>query len=348
MSEAPDFPPFRPFPGLGSGVLMTAAGALPRREPAALVESAVDEVLAGDGENRIGVRVHERPEPDAPWMILAHGLVGDVGSPYVVGTAAKAFARGFHVVRMNARNCGGTEHLAAESYHGGVTGDLLRLVRHLIDGRGATRVCLVGFSLGGNMVLKLAGELGDDAPAELIATASLSPCIDFGAAADRMNASAFGRACQRRFLRSLRGIVRRRKELFEPALDVRGLDRITTIREFDDRYTAPMGGFDGVEHYYAEASGLRVVDRVRVPSLLVAADDDPLVPTRILDRPRVRENSALQVLRSPHGGHVAFLGAARAAGGAGSSDPDRRWGENRLVQFCVERARARGWSGAVW
>ena len=189
------------------------------------------------------------------------------------------------------------------------------------------------------MVLKLAGELGDDAPPELIATASLSPCIDFGAAADRMNASAFGRACQRRFLRSLRGIVRRRKELFDPSLDLRGLDRIRTIRDFDDRYTAPMGRFDGVEHYYAEASGLRVVERVRVPSLLVAADDDPLVPTEVLDRPEVR---------SPHGGHVAFLGAAPAVGGAGSADPDRRWGENRVVQFCVDRARARGWRGAVW
>jgi len=347
VNQVAEFPPFRPFPGLGSGALMTTVGGLRRREPDALRRTAVERVFDGEGRNRVTARCHLQARSDAPCVVLVHGLVGDLGSPYVVGTAAKAYAQGLHVVRLNARNCGGTEALAADSYHGGVTEDLRLVLVHLVEAMAMTRVYLVGFSLGGNMVLKLAGELGSGAPEELAGIATLSPCLDFGAAADRMNATAFGRACQRRFLVSLRQIVRRRKQLHDPGLDLRGIDAIRTIREFDDRYTAPMGGFDGVEHYYAEASAIRLMDRVRVPSLLVASRDDPLVPFEALESPAVRGNGALEVLATDRGGHVAFLGLRPARNGH-YADGDRRWGENRMVQFCMHRERERGAGPTAW
>jgi hypothetical protein len=332
LSGVPDFPPFQPHPGLLGGARMTLIGGLPRRETAALRASAVDRTFDGEDGNRVRARCHPQPRSDAPYVVLLHGLAGDHRSPYVVGTATKAFARGFQVVRLVARSCGGTEELALGSYHGGLTGDVLRVCATLAAERGA-RVYLVGFSIGANVVLKLAGELGPEAPAWLAGVATLSPCLDFGAAADRMGATAFGRFCERRFLGSLRTIVRRRRELHDPALDLDGIDAIRSIRAFDDRYTAPLAGFAGVEHYYAEASAIRLVERVRVPALLIAARDDPLVPFETLERPEVQANPWLRVLATDHGGHVAFLGSAAARAG-GWTDPDLRWGENRLVQLC--------------
>jgi predicted alpha/beta-fold hydrolase len=328
---------------------MTVAGALPRREPDALQRSAAQRVFRTVGRNGVLARCHMQAEGGRACLLLIHGLAGDLGSPYVVGTADKAFAGGFHVVRVNGRNCGGTEALAAESYHGGTTEDVLAVARELVERDGVPRVYLVGFSLGGNVALKLAGELGDAPPEWLAGVATLSPCLDFSAAAERMNADGFGRFCQRRFLRSLRAIVRRRRALDGAPCTQEELASVRTIREFDDRFTAPLGGFAGVDDYYAHASGIGFVERVRVPALIVAARDDPLVPFGTLERGEVARNPWVQLLATERGGHVAFVGAepARTRDGA---DPDRRWGENRLVQFCseLERRGARGpFSGRI-
>ena len=334
MHDLREFPPFRPFPGLGNGALMTAAGALPRRLSRPLARALQPRVMQGEDGNRVLADTHFQPGGPAPCVLLAHGLVGSNDSPYVVGTAAKAFARGFHVVRLNARNCGGTEALAADAYHGGMTGDLRCVAEQLARRPDVTRIYLIGFSLGGNMALKLAAEYGDAPPDWLAGVATLSPCLDFGAAADAMNASAFGRLCQRRFLVGLHAILRRRTALHDPTLDLSAFRGVRTIREFDDRYTAPLSGFRDVEHYYREASAARLMSAVRVPSLLVAAEDDPLVPFETLRARAITDNRYLRVLGTARGGHVAFLGRDRARTGD-FVDADRRWGENRLVQFCA-------------
>jgi predicted alpha/beta-fold hydrolase len=324
---------------------MTVAGALPRREPASL-RSGTERVFDTAGRNRVLARCHFQRERARPCLLLIHGLVGSLSSPYVVGTAEKGHARGFHVVRLNARNCGETEALAADSYHGGTTEDVLAVASELAR-EGVPRVYLVGFSLGGSMALKLAGELGQDAPHWLAGVAALSPCLDFAAAAERMNADAFGRLCQRRFLRALRAIVQRRSRLYGPDHGALDLAEARTIRAFDARYTAPAGGFEGVDDYYARASGIAFAARVRVPALLVAARDDPLVPFSTLERPEIAGNPGLRVLATERGGHVAFVGA-RPSRTASGPDPDRRWGENRLVQFCEELERLGRFGAAPW
>jgi predicted alpha/beta-fold hydrolase len=346
VHAAIDFPPFEPHPALRHPLAMTVAGALPRREPPALARSRSERVFSTVGKNRVLARCHFQRERERPCLLLVHGLVGDLSSPYVVGTAEKGFARGFHVVRANARNCGGTEALAEDSYHGGTTEDVLAVAQALAR-EGVPRVYMVGFSLGGSMALKLAGELGAEAPAWLAGVAALSPCLDFAAAAERMNADAFGRLCQRRFLRALRGIVQRRSRLYGAVDAQADLARARTIREFDARYTAPLGGFDGVEDYYARASGIAFAHGVRVPTLLVAARDDPLVPFATLERPEIAGNPFLSVLATERGGHVAFVGA-RPSRTASGTDPDRRWGENRLVQFCAELERRARFGAAPW
>ena len=161
------------------------------------------------------------------------------------------------------------------------------------------------------------------------------------------SADAFGRLCQRRFLRTLRAIVRKRSELYGAPERRAEIDSARTIREFDDRFTAPQGGFAGVDDYYARASGIAFVERVRVPALIVAARDDPLVPFATLERGEVARNPWLRLVATERGGHVAFVGARPARTRAGA-DPDRRWGENRLVQFCTELERRGGRREIPW
>ncbi|MEM7305700.1 MAG: alpha/beta fold hydrolase [Planctomycetota bacterium] len=342
MAPGLDFPAFDPHPLLAHPYAMTLASTFPRRESAQLRAAAEERVVPTTPGNRVRVRRHRHGDGARPWVVLLHGLAGDLTAPYVVGTAEKAFRAGFDVARMNARNCGGTEELAAGSYHGGTTEDLLAVATALAADEGAPRVYLIGFSLGANMALRLAAELGDDAPRWLAAAACLSPCVDFAASVDVLERSPFHRLCQRRFLRSLRRMLRRRDELHGLRLDLSGLDRIRSLREFDARFTAPLGGFDGVDAYYEQASAVTQLPRVRIPALLVAARDDPLVPFATFERDEVRRNDRLTVLATARGGHVSFL-ARRPARGTDGRDADRRWGECRLIGFC--RALERGASG---
>jgi hypothetical protein len=336
--NAADYPAFVPARLLGHPWVMTLAGAQPRRAAPGFEASARERVFATTDGNRVLGLSHFQRDRARACLVLLHGLGGDVRSPYMVGTAEKAFARGLSVLRLNARNCGGTEHLARASYHGGTTEDLLCVAEELAA-EGFERIYPVGFSLGGNMAIKLAAELGERAPTWLAGVATLSPCLDFARAAQLMNAHVFGRACQRRFLRELRRIVERRMHLDGIAFDPRSVSRLRTLREFDERFTAPLGGFSGVEDYYARASAIAYAARVRVPTLIVAARDDPLVPFDTFERPEIARNPCFTLLSSSHGGHTAFLGREPASW-KGGSDPDRRWGENRLVQYCLARERA--------
>ena len=339
MDDPFDFPPFRPPALWAHPLVMTVAGSLPRRESGALATSGRERIFETVGGNRVQARCHPQERREAPCVILLHGLVSDLQAPYIVGTADKAFALGFHAVRLNARNCGGTEPLAVDSYHGGLTEDL-RSVAEQLAREGVGRIYLVGFSLGGNMALKLAAEVGERPPEWLGGVATLSPCVDFAASAAALDRGWFNRWCQRRFLRELRNILRRRPELLARAgLDPSDLPHLESLRAFDDRFTAPLGGFADVDDYYRRASAGPLLDRVRVPSLLVASRDDPLVPFATLERPEIRDNPWLRVLASARGGHTAFLGRRPPAGGL---DADRRWGEARLVRFCHALEHA-GW-----
>jgi predicted alpha/beta-fold hydrolase len=262
----------------------------------------------------------------APTLLLLHGLEGSTDSLYVMGTAQKAYRRGFNVVGMNMRNCGGTEHLAATLYHSGMTEDIRRVILEELAGREAlTEIYLTGFSMSGNMVLRLAGDYGPDAPPALRGVAAVSPSIDLDSCAAALERR--GNALYRwSFVKHLRERVRRKSRLRPGSYDTRTLRRVRTIREFDERITAPLGGYRDASDYYARTSSRAVIGDIRVPTLIIHAADDPLIPPEPFFDEAIAGNPEVLLVLTRRGGHVGFL-SDRVEG------EDRHWAENRLVEF---------------
>lgn len=261
-----------------------------------------------------------------PTMVLWHGIEGSSDAVYMLATARKAFRAGFNVVRMNLRNCGGTEHLTPTLYHGGLTEDLRAVLTELIERDGLSRLFLVGFSLGGNMVLKLAGEYGDQPPKEIVAVCAISPSVDLGASGDSI-AQRSNWIYHRDFVRRLKNRVKLKGKLFPEVYDISEVHLIRTLREFDERFTSIAHGFANAADYYDKASALRVMDKIRLPTLIIHAEDDPFIPFAPLRDPGIGHNPYILLLGPERGGHVAFVAAA-------TNDEDRFWAENRVLEFC--------------
>ena len=266
-----------------------------------------------------------------PTLVMWHGLEGSATSAYMQATAAKAFARGFNVVRMNMRNCGGTEHLTPTLYHGGLTHDLRVVLDELINQDRLPSIVIAGFSLGGNLTLKLAGEYGGEAPEQLKAVAAISPSVDLQASCDVINQKR-NVVYQRNFLYYLKKRLRLKKSLFPDLYDTTGLRQIRSIIEFDDRYIAPAFGFADARDYYAKASAKPFLSRIRIPTLIIHAEDDPFIPLAPIREALLEPNPHVLLITPSQGGHVAFISA-------NTDDEDRFWAENRLVEFCETVAR---------
>jgi uncharacterized protein len=262
-----------------------------------------------------------------PTIVIWHGIEGSTASNYMQAIAEKGSHARFNVIRVNFRNCGGTEHLTNTIYHGGLSADLGAVVKELREKDHIQRMFLVGFSLGGNLVLKLAGEYGDDPPPEILAVCAVSPSVDLNASAD-MILKRSNWIYHRDFVRRLKQRIRTNHKLYPEQYDISGLDEVRTLREFDDRYTSVAHGFADANDYYTRSSSLRVVDRIRIPTLIIHAADDPFIPFAPLQDPLVTNNPYILLLGPPQGGHVAFISADR------KDDSDRFWAENRVVEFC--------------
>jgi predicted alpha/beta-fold hydrolase len=262
-----------------------------------------------------------------PTIVIWHGIEGSSASVYMLAIAEKGFRDGFNIVRMNFRNCGGTEHLTPTLYHGGLTDDLQKVMAELIEQDGITNIVVVGFSLGGNLVLKLAGEYGDAPPEAILGIAAVSPSVDLTASADLILKRS-NWLYQRDFVRRLKQRIRIKQRLFPELYDVSGLGGIRTLREFDERYTAPANGFRDAEDYYYRASSLRVASQIRIPTLIIHAEDDPFIPIEPLRDPAFADNPYILLIAPKHGGHVAFISQEP------DGDEDRFWAENRVLDFC--------------
>ncbi len=260
---------------------------------------------------------------DRPTVILVHGLEGSSLSQYVIGTGSKAWDVGMNVVRMNMRTCGGTEHLAPTLYHSGLSSDVGMVARTLIEQDRLPSIGLVGYSMGGNLVLKLAGEWGRSAPKELKAIAAVSPAADLAASADAMHVGA-NRVYEWKFLLSLMRRYRRKRELLPEVYKEVG-KWPATIREFDDVITARYCGFEGAQDYYDRAASARVIDKIAVPALVIYADDDPFIRLLPGTRKKMQENQSVTLLETRHGGHCAFLAHANGY--------DGRWAERQVIRF---------------
>ena len=217
--------------------------------------------------------------------------------------AHAALEAGYATHRFNMRSCGGTESLALSNYHSGQTSDLLHVIRERKRASGLP-IYLAGYSLGGNVVLKLAGELGDDAL--LSGVCSVSAPIDLAACVE-----ALGRRentlYARRFLDRLTKRVRLRHQQDPETYTLDHLPKIRTIYDFDDYYTARLFGFGTADNYYRTQSSNQYLEKIRVPTLLITAKDDPLVPFVVYDHPALTGNPHLSLLAVDHGGHLGFI-----------------------------------------
>jgi predicted alpha/beta-fold hydrolase len=313
-----------PLPRWAGGHKMTLyAWARRRRFPA--LPPAIDRYFDVARNARVLAHCHWQSAPAAhPTLIVLHGLEGSSDAHYMRGMAAKGWAAGFNVVRLNQRNCGGTEHLSEGLYHSGLTADPLFVLRELRATDGLTRVAIAGYSLGGNLALKIAGELGPDAARELTAVAAVSPVMDLEACVRALERRQ-NRLYEWNFCRNLQARMRRKNKAWPGAFDTTGLWKIWSIRAFDERFTAPHHGFAGASDYYHRASAMRVIDRVAIPALIVTAEDDPFVPPEPFRDPRVTGNPHITTVVTRYGGHCGFIGEA--------GDGDGYWAERLVVDF---------------
>jgi hypothetical protein len=277
---------------------------------------------------RVLAHCHWQPKSWAHATLIAlHGLNGSSDAHYMRGLAAKAFARGMNVVRLNQRNCGDTEHLSAGLFHSGLTADAVHVIDELARVDGITTMGVAGYSLGGNLALKLAGEYGERPPLALRAVAAVSPILEIDKCVRELERPA-NFLYQWNFVRDLKRRMRRKDKVGPGQFDLARLDSIRTVRAFDEAYTAPHFGFLNAEDYYHRASAMRVADRIRMPALIITAEDDPFVPSRTFLDPRVADNPHITLRLCKHGGHCGFVGPK-------SGDDDGYWAEGQIVDFVL-------------
>jgi uncharacterized protein len=262
---------------------------------------------------------------DTPVIVIVHGLEGSADSYYVQGIAEKAFRRGFHVVRLNQRNCGGTEKLTPTLYNSAMSGDYRAVFEELTAVDGFEKIFFAGYSMGGNLVTKMAGEYGEDVPPELLGVCSVCAAIDLSACADALERKD-NVLYQRHFVKGLMSRYTRKAQMFPDRYSLNGFGPIRTVREFDDAITAPCFGFSGAEEYYEAAGAKKVIPQVRVPMLMITAEDDPFVPYVSFLVAGAEKNPNIQFVAPEHGGHCAFI--------SNKGGLERFWAEQRIVEFC--------------
>ena len=332
IGELADDASFRPRRFIRNGHLQTILGNyLPRVDR---LPPAIAQLVEVDAATKSQVLCHCHFQPtegraSRPSVIIVHGLEGSSNSQYVVGNANKLWAAGCNVIRMNMRNCGGTERVSRTLYHSGLASDVDLVMRFFIARHGLTSISLIGYSMGGNLVLKLVGELGDSAPKELKCAVGVSPAIDLGPSADALH-EPLNRVYEMKFLRSLLMRYRRKAEIFPELFDASRADRVRSLRGFDDKVTAFYAGFAGADDYYHRAAAARVIDRIAVPTMVLHALDDPFVRLTAQSRSILMANPHITYLETAHGGHCAFLAATDVA-----AKDDGYWAEKTLLQFVL-------------
>ncbi|MBE0657481.1 MAG: alpha/beta fold hydrolase [Bryobacteraceae bacterium] len=273
------------------------------------------------------VIVHENcPAGEAKGEVLmVHGLEGSSGSGYMVSLAQALCENGFAAHRLNMRGCGGTEHLTPTLYHSGLTIDALSVLRQIRQKTPAP-LFQAGFSLGGNLTLKLAGELGAAADGLVTGFIAVSTPIDLAECVRRIDARE-NFLYQQRFVRSLRRRYLRRHMGAPERFPLNGLDRVSTIYGFDDQFTAPHFGFGTAANYYKTQSALNFVAGIRVPTLAIQAKDDPMIPFGLYSDPRLASNPAIGLRAVGHGGHLGFI----------SRRQPRFWLDRVIIQWITEQ-----------
>jgi uncharacterized protein len=321
--------PFRPRRWLRGGHVQTLASFfLLRRIHLPPAEERLVEVAPG-----IKVRCwcywqqSEEDRRKALTLIVVHGLEGSTESQYMTGVARNGLAAGMNVVLMNQRNCGGMDGYAPTLYNSSLSADVAAVAKNVIENDCVSRFALIGFSMGGNLVLKLAGEWGANGPAEFRAVAAVCPAMDLAASADALHEPG-NRIYEIYFMMQLFRRFRNKARLFPKDFDADRLKGVSSLRLFDDRITAHYCGFTGADDYYARAAAANVVDRIAVPALIIHAANDPFIRVQPETRRKIAANPNITYIETQDGGHCAFLGERN-----GHPGDDGRWAEREVVEF---------------
>jgi hypothetical protein len=298
---------FAPRRGLFNGHLQTILGNyIPRPAFRVPFTTELVEVDPADG-SRVLCHGHWQPDADRNQrltVVMVHGLEGSAESRYIQGLTMRAWAAGCNIVRMNMRNCGDSDALTPTLYHSGLSADVGAVVEHFTRQFALERVALVGYSMGGNLVIKLAGEWGARPP--LCAVAAVCPAIDLAAGSDALH-EPMNRLYEWHFLRRLMRRYRRKAALFPDRYQMHGIGPVRSLREFDNKIVARYCGFRDAADYYYRAASARVVDRVAIPTLILQALDDPFVRLTPQTRTAIVANPHISLIETPHGGHCAYL-----------------------------------------
>lgn len=320
--------PFHPHPLLSNPHIMTVLPALNPRPHSVLRKSQKSILIDVDSHSKVLLHYHEVKQ-GAPWLLIVHGLEGSSCATYLLNLASKALPLGINVGRLNLRNCGGTMHLTPTLYNAGMSDDVIAVANFLRTKMSAAAIYLAGYSLGGNIALKAAAESGNNA---LDRVCAISPAVDLDACVTAIE-RGINRMYEWRFMLGLREKIKAKSMLYPDRFDLQRLKRVTGIRSFDDNFTAPDGGYEDAAHYYRSASALTRLHEIKVPTLIIAAQDDPLVPfdsflTDHLNAPQV------SLLAPKSGGHGGFVHKDIELS-PHSKFRDRLWAENRAVEFFI-------------
>jgi len=315
--------PFIPHRWVKSGHLQTLVGSQQRRkfDWGWTASRTVDTTLE-DG-SRIEAEWVEI-DPSRPTLVLVHGMSGSSRSAYMLGMSHKIYRKGWNSLLLNLydrRNGGGVPKI----FHAGRSADLWKTVRMFQESLGFKSAALVGVSLGGNLVLKLLGELGSAAPDWLLGGAVISPLVDLTRSWPLMEQPS-NWIYQRYYVRRLKKLMQAAPGIENAPIDLGRLVSLKTVRQFDEVVTAPLGGYADAFDYYRAAGAAPLLPRITLPTLILHALDDPFLPSAPLEP--ARENPSIHLELTRHGGHVAYIEDR-----CHPPDFDRSWAENRVIDF---------------
>src|SRR5882724_829830 len=287
------------------------------------IDTRVVEVATGQS---VLIHCHwQQNRAKCPTIIIVHGMEGSAQSKYALGTADKAFQAGFNAVRFNMRSCGGSEHLSSTLYNASLSRDVDIVAKKLLARDGIDNLFFAGFSLGGNIILKMAAEYSEKIPAEYRGIFAVSPAIDLHASIAEI-LLARNWLYHQNFVRGLKARLMRKSKLYPNLYDLGPMARIRNIREFDEAYTAPHGGFTSADDYYTRASTKNRLKEICMPTIMVHAVDDPFIPFHMFDSKPFEGNPFISFCSTKSGGHVGFISQS-------GGDYDRFWIEHRIVEF---------------
>lgn len=305
---------------LPGGHLQTIAPALLRRPRAVTTERERLELADGDFLD-LDWRREGRPK----LAILSHGLEGSSRAIYIRAMASALWQEGWDVLAWNCRSCSGEMNRLARFYHSGVSEDLNQVIDHALAVHPAQQVDLVGFSLGGNLTLKLLGELGENLPPQLHRAVTFSVPCDLASSSQRLESWLNRKLYMRRFIQPMLKKVETKRSHHPHIPEVDPRMKLETFKQFDDRYTAPLHGFRDAEEYWKRSSSRPWLPVIKLPTLLVQAANDPFLAEACFPFQEASESECFFLEVTRGGGHVGF----------GSPWHHRNWAESRVLEFLV-------------